>query len=240
VTSCRLVEVHRCFGGTFSFHLQCRKVKAEKANSSFISYVYFSTLKIEPVYGVTPQKIVFFIVTAVRTSDITKFSIFLGMTNIFKKNLKPIFLNTLTFIEAYTFRSFRGGKCSYYGLLNSDTVKSCKRILTFPNEICLTQKSYINTYICYSSIVAVCTWFKQEKKKRKQYEISLYARHVNIFTSLRIIISIIIIIIIITALQPFVGLWPLFSYMILGDSTSHNPEGLHSLFTGIALPIHSR
>jgi hypothetical protein len=61
-------------------------------------------------------------VTDMRTSHFAKFRIFLGMANMFKKNGKPIFLNTLTFIYACTFKSFRGDKCSYYGLLSSDTV----------------------------------------------------------------------------------------------------------------------
>jgi hypothetical protein len=74
--------VNRCFGGTYRLHLQGRARNQQSAAtcSRWFLACGFSTLKMEAIrssetqdlHGATSQKTAFFIVTAVKTSNLTK------------------------------------------------------------------------------------------------------------------------------------------------------------------------
>jgi hypothetical protein len=78
VTPCSLLSCNRCFGGTYRLHLQVEEN---------ISWYYFlrpwrwrryvppkRLLQLNRLHGVTSQKMILFITTAVKTSNLTQFS----------------------------------------------------------------------------------------------------------------------------------------------------------------------
>jgi hypothetical protein len=81
VAPCRYC-VKRCFGGTYRLHLQGRRIIERRTSvSRWLKFANFSVLKMElippkrrftqDIHGSTSKKTAFFIVTAVKTSELT-------------------------------------------------------------------------------------------------------------------------------------------------------------------------